>query len=229
MEICPHIFIYEIKKSIFHIWNMHLYYHTWNIENSIFIHEVCTWLGPLFRPWNLGSHGFNGWTVMDLKRPDRVPLIKWPVTSTVWFNLAGTTVPSALRGWYPDPLALRTLEKSPNLQVSWCWGPQLKPRECSLLPERAVSRHLRHPQLGAATLVGISLGLELWSFRGRSSETQAPLSVAQAHSTWIHSGGGPLSLMLWLPPGTRVGQEKVLPLVDIFCNSNLTTRAYRHL
>ena len=106
------IFSYmKFKKSIFHIWNMHLYYHTWNIENSIFIHEVCTWLGPLFRPWNLGSHGFNGWTVMDLKRPDRVPLIKWPVTSTVWFNLAGTTVPSAPRGWYPDPLALRTLEK----------------------------------------------------------------------------------------------------------------------
>ena len=132
----PYFHIWNTKKSIFHIWNMHLYYHTWNIENSIFIYEICTWLRPLFHPWDLGSRGFNGWTLMGLKWPDRVPLIKWPVTSTVWFDLAGTTP----GGWYPDPLALRTSEKSPGLQASWCRGPQLKPWECSLLAERAVSQ-----------------------------------------------------------------------------------------
>ena len=106
----PYFHIWNTKKPIFHIWNMHLYYHTWNIENSIFIYEICTWLGPLFHPWNLGSRGFNGWTVMGLKWPDRVPFIKWPVTSNclVWSGWDHT------RRMVPWPSGFEDLGKVPR-------------------------------------------------------------------------------------------------------------------
>ena len=57
-EICTYIIIHEIKKIVL-------------------IYEIRTWLGLLFHRWGLGSLGFHGWTVVGLKRPDRVPFIKW--------------------------------------------------------------------------------------------------------------------------------------------------------
>ena len=56
-------------------------------------------------------------------------------TSSVWFALAGTRVPSAPKWCWPDPVALKTLEKSPCLHASWSWVSQLKPPswESSLL------------------------------------------------------------------------------------------------
>ena len=83
-------------------------------------------LGLLSNPWNptrLGSLGLD-WRGVETVRVGA--LNRAPLNLTIWFALAGTIDPSAPKGWWPDALATRILERSPSLQVCWFWCPQLK-------------------------------------------------------------------------------------------------------
>ena len=53
----------------------------------------------------------HDWTGERLRQLGQVPLIELLLNLTTWWiALAGTTDPSGPKGWWPDPLATRTLE-----------------------------------------------------------------------------------------------------------------------
>ena len=55
----------------------------------------------------------HDWTGERSSQLGQVPLIEgWEphLNLTTWFALAGTIDPRAPKGWWPDPLATRTLE-----------------------------------------------------------------------------------------------------------------------
>ena len=121
-------------------------------------------LGLLSNPWNPTRLGFPGldWRGVETVR---VGALNWaPLNLTIWFALAGTIDPSAPKGWWPDALATRILERSPSLQVCWFWCPQLKSLSRVQRP-RHVSRK-QCPRSGWVWKEGWSLkGKKQWDTR----------------------------------------------------------------
>ena len=171
-------------------------------------------------PWNLHRLESHCWTGVGSRQHGTVVFIKTPLKYALsgWACLGPEFLVPPNDG---GTLSSRMRVKSPIIQVSCCWGPQVKPpfweqplRKLSVEPIR---------RLGGVWRGGVKLyGEEVVKHRALG------VVFTQAHSTVIHSLENQLSLRRWLHVEPELGM-KCCRLVDISCNYNLTCGAHWHL
>ena len=171
------------------------------------------------------------WNLHRLESHCRTGVGSRPRGTVAFFK---TPLEYALSGWaclgpeFPVPpndggtLSSRMRVKSSSIQVSRCWGPQVKPPFWEQ-PLRKLSVELIR-RLGGVWRGGMKL------YREEVVKHRAlGVVFAQARSTVTHSLENQLSLRLWLHVEPELGMKKCCHLVDISCNYNLTCGPHWHL